>query len=323
MKKLRYLTYLVILLVFVLSTTAVLEAANVDEELDWPKRTITIVVPFGTGGDSDFNARVMAKYLSKELGVNVVVENISGSGGSIGSSAVKDAEPDGYTVLQNHNALMISRANGISDFGLEAFELVGITAANPGDVFAVASSTGIETLDDLVEACKKQKMTVATNIGATTQVLSFMLAEYADVVQVDVGGIADKVVALLGGHVDIIVGPYGNVKPYVDSGDFNILGVCAKERAALYPEVPTCIEQGYEIYFPTRFFMAFPRGTDQRIVEKFRAAVEKIITTNEEYAEEIAKAYYQSPLFLQPEEALEVYAEIDELIGRYKLTELK
>ena len=49
MKKLRYLTYLVILLVFVLSTTAVLEAANVDEELDWPKRTITIVVPFGTG----------------------------------------------------------------------------------------------------------------------------------------------------------------------------------------------------------------------------------------------------------------------------------
>jgi|LSQX01.3.fsa_nt_gb tripartite-type tricarboxylate transporter receptor subunit TctC len=323
MKKLRYLTYLVILLVFVLSTTAVLEAANVDEELDWPKRTITIVVPFGTGGDSDFNARVMAKYLSKELGVNVVVENISGSGGSIGSSAVKDAEPDGYTVLQNHNALMISRANGISDFGLEAFELVGITAANPGDVFAVASSTGIETLDDLVEACKKQKMTVATNIGATTQVLSFMLAEYADVVQVDVGGIADKVVALLGGHVDIIVGPYGNVKPYVDSGDFNILGVCGKERAALYPEVPTCIEQGYEIYFPTRFFMAFPRGTDQRIVEKFRAAVEKIITTNEEYAEEIAKAYYQSPLFLQPEEALEVYAEIDELIGRYKLTELK
>ena len=69
-------------------------------------------------------------------------------------------------------------------------------------------------------------------------VLSFMLAEYADVVQVDVGGIADKVVALLGGHVDIIVGPYGNVKPYVDSGDFNILGVCGKERAALYPEVP-------------------------------------------------------------------------------------
>ena len=80
---------------------------------------------------------------------------------------------------------------------------------------------------------------------------------------------------------------------------------------------------GIRNILPTRFFMAFPRGTDQRIVEKFRAAVEKIITTNEEYTEEIAKAYYQSPLFLQPEEALEVYAEIDELIGRYKLTELK
>lgn len=323
MKKFLCFTCSVLLLVFALSTTSMLEAAKAEEGVDWPKKTVTIVVPFGSGGDSDFNARVMAKYLSKEFGVNVVVENISGSGGTIGSSSVKNAKPDGYTILQNHNALMISKANGISDFGLEAFKLVGITAANPGDVFAVASSTGIKNMDDLVKACAKKKMTIATNIGATTQVSSFMLGQFANVVQVDVGGIADKVVALLGGHVDIIVGPYGNIKPYVDSGDFNVIGVTAKERAAGYPEIPTCIEQGYEVYFPTRFFMAFPLGTDQRIVDKFAAAVEKIITTNKEYAAEIAKAYYQTPLFIPAEDALAVYAEIEDLIGRFTLTELK
>ncbi len=292
---------------------------------DWPGagKTITIVVPFSTGGDSDFNARIMAKYLSKELGANVIVENVNGSGGTLGSIKVKDAKPDGYTLLQNHNALMISKANGISNFGIDAFELVGMTAANPGDVFAVSAKSGIKTLKDLVEKSKEKKMTVATNIGATTQVSSFMLGEYANVTQVDVGGIKDKVTALLGGHVDIIVGPYGNIKPYVDSGEMNIVGITSKERAAAYPDIPTCIEQGFNIYFPTRFFMAFPKDTDPKIVEKFRSAVKKVITTNVEYAAEIKKAYFQTPSFVEPEEAKKQYAEIDQLIAKYKLTELK
>lgn len=288
----------------------------------WPEKNITIVVPFGAGGDSDFNARILAEYLSEELGVNVIVENMNGSGGTIGSTSVKDADPDGYTVLQNHNALMISQASGISDFGLEAFELVGITAANPGDVIAVSASTGITNLDELIAASEQEKMTVATNIGATTQVSSFMLGEYANVTQVDVGGISDKVAALLGGHVDIIIGPYGNVAPYVETGEMNIVGVCAEERAELYDQYPTCIEQGYEIYFPTRFFYAFPKGTDQAIVDKFAAALEKIITTNEEYAQEIADAYYQTPLWIPADEAVAIYDEIEELVNRYSLTEL-
>ncbi|HPY42741.1 MAG TPA: tripartite tricarboxylate transporter substrate binding protein [Clostridia bacterium] len=322
MKKLLVSLWTLLLASMLLSVSVLLPAVA-EEAIAWPEKAITIVVPFGSGGDSDYNARIMAKYLTEELGVTVVVENITGSGGSIGSASVKDARPDGYTVLQNHNALMISRANGISDFGLEAFELVGITAANPGDVIAVASSTGITTLQELVDASKEKKMTIATNIGATTQVSSFMLGQFANLTQVDVGGISDKVVALLGGHVDIIVGPYGNIKPYEESGEFNVLGVTAQERALTFPEIPTCIEQGYEVYFPTRFFMAFPKGTDPRIVEKFAAAVEKIITTNEEYAKEIANAYYQTPLFVPAEEALTIYAEIEELISRFTLTELK
>ncbi len=298
------------------------DPAAAKTDTSWPEKTVTIIVPFGGGGDSDYNGRILAKYLEAELGATFVVENMKGSGGTIGSTSVKDADPDGYVVLQNHNALMISQASGISDFGLDAFELVGITAANPGDVIAVSSQTGITDLESLIVASNENKMTVATNIGATTQVSSFMLGEYANVTQVDVGGIADKVAALLGGQVDIIIGPYGNIAPYVESGDMTILGVTAKERAELFPEIPTCIEQGYEIYFPTRFFYAFPKGTDQAIVDKFAAALEKIITTNEDYAKEIAEAYYQTPLWIPADEAVAVYDEISELISRYSLTSL-
>jgi tripartite-type tricarboxylate transporter receptor subunit TctC len=257
------------------------------------------------------------------LGTTVVVQNIKGSGGTIGSSTVKDAPPDGYMVLQNHNALMISQASGIANFGLGAFKLVGITAANPGDVIAVSAKSGIKNLSELVEASTKKKMTVATNIGATTQVESFMLGDYAKVTQVDVGGIAEKVTALLGGQVDIIMGPYGNVEPYVKSGDFTILGVTTKERSKTFPDIPTCIEQGYNIYFPTRFFYAFPKDTDQAIVDKFAAALEKIITTNKDYAADIAKAYYQTPMWIPADQATATFDEIDGLVHKYSLTALK
>lgn len=77
----------------------------------WPEKAVTIVVPFGNGGDSDFNARVLTEYLQAELGQTFVIENISGSGGSIGTAAVAEAENDGYTILSNHNSIQISYAS--------------------------------------------------------------------------------------------------------------------------------------------------------------------------------------------------------------------
>jgi tripartite-type tricarboxylate transporter receptor subunit TctC len=203
--------------------------------------------------------------------------------------------------------------------------MVGMYAANPGDIIAVSASLGVKTLDELVAKTKEKPgtMTVATNIGATTQVSSFMLAEAgAAVKQVDVGGITDKIAAILGGHVDIIIGPYGNIKPYLDSGEMVALGVTAQERAKAFSDIPTCIEQGYNVYFPTRFFLALPKGTDKAIVDKMSAAVEKLVTTNEEYAKKIYDAFDETPLFLGPEEALAEYAKIDELINKYSLTTL-
>lgn len=293
-----------------------------ETDVAWPEKTVTIVVPFNNGGDSDFNARVLTEYLAEELGQTFVIENMSGSGGSIGSKAVADADPDGYTILSNHNSIQISYASEITDVNMDNFEIVGMYAQNPGDVIAVSSASGITNMDELVAASQEKKMTVATNIGATTQVESFMLGEYANVTQVDVGAVSDKIVALLGGQVDIIIGPYGNIQPYVESGDMNIVGVCTPERAAGYPEVPTCKEQGYDIVWQTSFFMGFPKGTDQAIVDKFAAAVKKIVTTNEDYAKAIMDAYYETPTWMDADEAVEAFKSAEEVINRYTLTSL-
>lgn len=297
-------------------------AATADAATKWPEKPVTIVVPYGAGGDSDFNGRVLAKYLTKELGQTVVVENIKGSGGSIGAEDVANAKPDGYKVLQIHNALQISHASGITDVSLDSYEFVGVTAQNPGDVIAVSSKTGWKNISDIIEASKAKKLTVATNIGATTQVESFMLGEVANLTQVDVGAIADKVAALLGGQVDIIIGPYGNIKPYVESGDFTAVGMFMPERAKGFPEVPTLKEQGYDIEWETTFFYAFPKGTDKAIVDKFSKALEKIITTDKDYADEIMKAYYQTPVWMPGEEGKALLDKAEAIIAKYSLTAL-
>lgn len=301
------------------------EAASSEESVEetaWPEKTVTIIVPFNNGGDSDYNARVLTTYLQEELGEVFVIENISGSGGAIGSTEAAAADPDGYTILSNHNSLQISNISGLTETSLDDFEIVGIYAQNPGDVVAVSASSGITNMDELVAASQEKKLSIATNIGATTQIMSFMLGEYANLTQVDVGAISDKVVALLGGQVDIIIGPYGNIAPYVESGDFNIIGVCTEERAAAYPDIPTLKEQGYDVVWQTSFFMGFPKGTDQAIVDKFTAALKKIVTTNEDYAADILGAYYETPVWYDADEALEIYAQAEEVISRYSLTSL-
>src|SRR5699024_9383852 len=89
---------------------------------NYPDKTIEIVAPYTPGGDTDFNARAYSEFLSDELDVDVVIKNIEGTGGVVGSTEVKDANPDGYTVLFMHPALIVNNVAGNSDYGIDAFE---------------------------------------------------------------------------------------------------------------------------------------------------------------------------------------------------------
>ncbi len=230
--------------------------------LDWPKKAIQVIVPYNPGGDTDFNARAYAKYLEKELGQPVVVVNVAGVGGTLGSRKAKDATPDGYTVLFYHTAMIVNQVTEMVPYGVEDFELSCIAAMSPGNVIAVNAKSPWKTLKDLVDDSIKRpgEIKFAADIGGTTYVLAMQFLDAgAKFNVVDAGSSTARNAALKGGQIDVVPNPYGPTKPFLQSGDFRALGVTNEKRHPRFPEIPTCKEQGYDVALEIYYFFAFPK----------------------------------------------------------------
>jgi tripartite-type tricarboxylate transporter receptor subunit TctC len=265
----------------------------------WPNRTVQIVVPYAAGGDTDFNARVLAEKLSAKSGGSFVVVNMGGNGGATGSRFVKDAAPDGNTILFHHTGFIINELSGATDYGLEAFELVGIVGRSAGNIITVNSKYGFKTLGDLIEYTKKNpgQLKFAANTGATTHATALVLRSYgAQFNIVDAGASSERISALIGGHVDVIVNPYGNVKDYFATGELTGLALDSDVQPKTL-DIPIGSKQGYDIGFPFYYIMAFPKGTDQAIVQKSGSLLADIIGTDKDYADKILQSYLQEPFF--------------------------
>lgn len=288
----------------------------------WPDKPIQIIVPYAAGGDTDFNARVYAKFLQPLLGQPLVVVNVAGAGGSIGGRRVKDAAPDGYTVLMWHEAMLVNSATGLIDFTFHDFEMVAMAAQEPGTMLCVRENAPWKTFKELMADSKAhpKKITFAGNLGGTTYLVAQLLNKAgADFNIVDHGGTAPRITALLGGHVDVIPNPVGSVISYIKKGEFRALATTRTTRHPALPQVPTVMELGYNVHFQYRYFFMFPKGTPKPIVDKMAAAVKKIATTNKAYAAEIEKAYLQQPYFLDAADAIKSLDAMDKVIRSVKL----
>ena len=273
---------------------------------DWPSRPIQVVVPFGAGGDTDFNARVLAKYLEPELGVPLPVVNITGAGGTVAARQVKDAKADGQTVLFFHTTFLSSQALGITDLTLDDYELVGIVAREDGNVIVVPAKAPYETMKELMaaSAANPGKISLTTNTGAMTYLIGAQLNNAGAAFNfVDVGGAAGRLKAILGGNVDVSQNPVAQVKPYVDNGELRVLATMSAERMTSLPDVPTLMELGYDIELRVEYFFLFPKGTPAKVVETFSNALKNVVRENPKYAKEIKDAYWQVPFWLGPEES--------------------
>jgi tripartite-type tricarboxylate transporter receptor subunit TctC len=287
---------------------------------DWPKKPIQIIVPYAPGGDLDFNARTYALHLGRQLGKPVIVVNISGSSGIIGCRKVKDAAPDGYTVLLSQPSLMINKLAGTADFGLEAFEMVALAAYVPGDLVVVNAKSGIKTFKDLAKYTKANpgKLKVAAAMGTMNYIEALQMIDNGlNINIVNAGDAAARVAALKGGHVDLILNSYGTVVSYLLSGDFIALGTTNKKRNKAFAKIPTCVEQGYNVSFDKYFFFAMPKGTPKAIVNKFSQAV-KAVSKNTEYRNIIYKTYGQLPYYKAADESLKELNRIDVSLQKYK-----
>jgi tripartite-type tricarboxylate transporter receptor subunit TctC len=245
----------------------------------FPERTIKIVVPFPAGGPTDVAARLVAQALSSRLAQNVVVENLAGGGGKIGTKAVATASPDGYTLLlggTNVNAIPASLKNlGYDSIG--SFAPIAPICADTM-VLVVSPRVSANTVDELVQQAKSQPG--AFKFGAPQGIYTHLAGEFfkvktgTDILFVPYKGAAPAITDLLGGHIDMVFNNKSVLLTHIKEGKLKALAVTAERRWPELPATPTMREVGIP-GFPTEvsFGLLAPAGTPAAIVEILNHAV--------------------------------------------------
>ncbi len=246
---------------------------------DYPAKPIQVIVPAAPGGDTDFNARLFGQYISKHIGKQLVVVNVSGAGGSTGTTRVKDATPDGYSVLFFHGSTLLNQVFGVTKYGIADFDVACIPVMDDTNAFVVRADSRFKDLKDMAAEMKAKDHSInfAAETGGFVYVnsLAFSSLVGREFNIVDVGSQAPKNAALMGGQIDLTAVPANGIKGFLTSGKFRLLGLMSEKRNPAYPDVPTFKEQGFDVVCPKPYFFAFPKGTPKDVVEIFNAAVRK------------------------------------------------
>ncbi|MGE0075132.1 MAG: tripartite tricarboxylate transporter substrate binding protein [Sphaerochaetaceae bacterium] len=318
MKRLLVLLMVLLLALSFVGAQGKEEAAPASGELNWPTKPINLIVPYAAGGNSDFNARAIAKYLPAILGQPVVVTNVAGSGGTIGASQVKDAKADGYTILVHQLSLTIAEAAGMADYGIESFEVGSVFSNASPEVLLASADAPFDTVEELIALSKKEpgKYKLTANTGASTMWIAIGLQNAgAKLNIVSSGGSGERLQLVLGGHADIVPLNYSQVKSYLDDGTLKAIGNVSNNRSELLPEVKTLRESGIEAGYDYLNTMFFPKGTDPRIVEKFSNAVGEVINNNAAYQADMAKAFQPLTWMNVEDSKAHWYKEREELLA--------
>ncbi|MCL2122915.1 MAG: tripartite tricarboxylate transporter substrate binding protein [Desulfovibrionaceae bacterium] len=271
-------------------------------DVAWPKRPIELIVPFRSGGDTDFYARTYAKYLEKELGAAVTVINIEGAGGNIGLQQLAASRPDGYKVaLGQDGNLFTSKLMGTTDLDHNSFEIAAIGVRDDTAVLVTNKNSGFAKAQDFLAKARAEPGKYS--VGATISAFSFFVVCKLEAAgnfrlnPVDYGGAAAMIPAVMGNKIPLVVNSYGVFKQYIDNGDLIALMVSGEKRNPNFPNVPTVVELGMQDAVAARgYFFAFPKGTDKAIVKKLSDAV-GAVQKNPEYAADIKNAYCVEPFY--------------------------
>ena len=251
---------------------------------DYPARNITVVVPFPAGGPSDVVARIVAEAMGRTLGHTLVIENVGGAGGTIGSARVATASPDGYTLLAgsmgSHVAAPVLTPN-IKYDPAKDFVAIGPTAHSPAVVVARKDFPAKDIKEfaaDLRENGARFKQAHG-GIGASSHMacVLFNTAIGASPTSVAYRGTGPAMNDLVGGHVDYFCEQSVSVIEQVKAGSIKAYAVSAGERLASLPDVPTAKETGVNYDMSIWAGIFAPKGTPALVVAKLADALDKAL----------------------------------------------
>lgn len=282
----------------------------------YPNGNINIVVSASAGGDTDTYARILSKYLEDELGVTLSIVN---KGSAIeGTREVHNAGNDGYTVEFFHASSLLTQIVGKTDIGALDQTICTIPVVDTTQTLVIPANK-YKDIDDFVQQALSGKEIIASvNQGSYAHLACALFEDAigAEFKYVDSQNAAERITDMLAGRIDIFFAPYGTISQYVESGDFISLGVMSEERNPFLPDVPTFIEQGYDITMDKYFYFAFPPSTDPEIVNTFAQAVEKAVAKKE--CIDAFAGYYIVPEYHSPEESVKILKNAQDSYAQYK-----
>jgi tripartite-type tricarboxylate transporter receptor subunit TctC len=256
--------------------------------LAWPDQPIRLVVPFTPAGGPDIIARFVAERLSPKLGQPVMVENIPGASGNIGSQQVARARPDGQTLMSSVNTLVMNASlyKNLPYDPVADFAPLGLTAW--GSLVLVAHpSQEPNTLAELVAAAKAAPKTLtygSPGVG-TPHHLSMALMEIASgvvLVHVPYKGSAGAVQDLLGGQIGYMFLPVQVSAPHIRAGKLKAIATGSPERLPQFPDVPTLNESGLKGVDVDMWYGFFaPKGTPTDVVTRLNQEIVAILDSPE------------------------------------------
>jgi tripartite-type tricarboxylate transporter receptor subunit TctC len=253
---------------------------------DWPTHSLTMINPFAAGGPNDVMARLFAQRMGEILGQPIIVENVGGAGGMNGADRVAKAAPDGYTFLQgtvgtqaqNQSLFKKPAYNSLTDFAP-----VALVVEAPL-VLIARKDIPAKDMKEFVAYAKanKDKMQYASAGTGSAIHLGCALMNMVtglDVVHVPYRGANPAMQDLISGRVDYLCDIITTAKPQIDAGTVKPIAILTKERSPALPDVPTAIEQGFDVeaYTWNAFFL--PKGTPDAIVRKLHDATVEAMKT--------------------------------------------
>ncbi|PIT03710.1 hypothetical protein TSA1_25310 [Bradyrhizobium nitroreducens] len=254
------------------------DAAIADE---YPARPVTVIVPFSAGGPGDVIARILGSAMSATLKQSVVIENVVGAGGTLGTNRVAKAAPDGYTLLLMH----VGQATAPALYAKLPFDPVGDFApiglvTDVPMILVARPNFPAKNLGELIAQIRSagDKITFGNvGLGSASQLcgLMFMSATDTKLTPIYYKGGGPALNDVIAGHIDVYCDPATGPTPYIQSSTIKGYAITSRRRVATLPDVPTSTEAGVPAFDVTTWYGLYaPKGTPKPVVDHLVGALQ-------------------------------------------------
>ena len=266
-------------ILFVLVVVLAFIAAIPVQAAGFPEKEIQIIIPWAPGGATDLVFRALAASTAKYLGQAVVIDNKAGGGGAVGYVEGMKAKPDGYTLVTAVTPLTILPHQVKTAFTYKDFEPIINVVQDPA-MFLVRSDAPWKDVKEFLDQAKKNPGMISVgNSGAGGGVhliaMAFEKAMGVKFNHIPFSGGGPSVTALLGGHINAVsVSPPEGISQ-VQAGKLRIMALFSETRFDMFPNIPTCKEQGVNFAMGQWRGLAAPKGTPPAVIQKLHDAFKK------------------------------------------------